>query len=290
MAPPAPGTALCQGSKTSRLLCSLSGCVSPPHPPCFLVSLPGLFLSLQPSLSAPTAQVRCPSAAAVHLYQVPTLLALDGAAPAKLAAASLHHLRLGRLEAPATAQELTAIHGQGCPVALAARGTKDTALGVPVTEVWAGQQVDQVMSCVGLEARALGHQELAVTDPLGVNLCRPLKFFLEDVAHFAERRHDLPARAYLTGTRHAVALALHLHVGQESLGSRRWLPVRPGTPCSTPPMPAGTPAGTAAPQTSCGAGGQDEPKGREDAFKVFLSQANMTQGDPLCWKQAGLHL
>lgn len=268
----APSQAVCLPHAPLCLSLGFSSPCSPPQPP--------------------TAQVCSPSVAAVHLYQVLALLALDGAAPAKFAAASLHHLRLGRLEAPATAQELTAIHGQGCLVALVARGTKDTALGIPVREVWAGQQVDQVMNCVGLEVRALGYQEVAGTNPLGVNLCRPLKFFLEDVAHFPERRHDLPACAYLAGTRHAVALALHIHVGQESLGSRRQLPVRPGTPCSTPPMPAGTPAVTAPPQTSHGAGGQDEPKGRErkeGALKVFLSQANMTQkvilsvGNRLAW-------
>lgn len=161
-----------------------------PHP---------MALSLGCLLLGPRPPPGAPSAAAVHLHPVPALLALDGAAPAKLAAAALHHLGLRGVEAPAAAQELAAIHGRGCPVALSARGTEDPAPGVPVTEIWAGQEVDQVVSCVGLEARALGHQQLAGTHPLWVNLSRPLELLLQDVAHLAEGGHDPPAGTHLAG-------------------------------------------------------------------------------------------
>lgn len=200
-----------------------------------------------------------PSAAPVHLHEMPAPLAPDGAAPAALAAAALHHLRPGREEAPAAAQQLAAVRSQRCPVALAAGGAEDPVPRVPVAEVRAGQQVDQVVSRVGLEARALGHQELAGTDPLRVNLRCPLKLFLEDAAHLAERRHDLPAGAHLAGARHTMALALHLHMGQESLWSRRQLPARPGTPLPTSPMLLLFPQ-----HCTHGAGGKGKNREREE--------------------------
>jgi len=166
--------------------------------------LPGVPPQLSPPRLPRRPPARSPSAAAVHLHDVLALLALDGAAPVKLAAAPLHQLRLGRAEAPAAAQELAAIHGRECPVALAARCAEDPAPGVPVAEVWAVQQVDQVMSCVGLEVRALGDQELAGNDH------HPLELFLEDVAHLAEGRHDLPARVHLAGAQHTVAPCVSL--------------------------------------------------------------------------------
>lgn len=140
--------------------------LSEPCPPTFSPELPVLSRVALSSFSPPRATCPAPfdcsySAAAVHFHQVPALLALHRAAPAKLAAAPLHHLSLGCAKASPTAQQLTAIHGMGCSVTLASRGAKNSAAGIPVAEVWAGHQVDQVMSCVGFETGALGHQELA---------------------------------------------------------------------------------------------------------------------------------
>lgn len=164
----------------SRLSLHLS--LFPPH----AVGLSGLLSS-----SSPTG----PPVAVVHLHQVLALL---------------HHLSLGCTEALAAAQEIAIIHGCRCPVAQVARSAKGPTPGLPVTGVWAGQQINQVMICVRLETIALGHQQLAGTHSLGVNLYYSLKTSPPGRSPTCRRGHDLSACAHLTG--HAMALALHLHV------------------------------------------------------------------------------
>ena len=51
-------------------------------------------------------------------------------------------------------------------------------------------------------------------------LCGAVEAFLEHRADTPEWGHDLPAGSQLTGARDAVALTLHLHIVQNSLGER----------------------------------------------------------------------
>lgn len=157
------------------------------------------------------------SAAPVQLHK------MDGAAPAELAAAALC-LSSWAMWQPCRS---TAARSRPWPASSGCTGPRsaqDALPRVPAAEVRADPQVDQVVSLVGLEETALGQQDVVDTDLLPVNLCYPVRLFLEDIAHVAEGRHDLPAGVHLAGARHAIELALHLHAGQESLWSSRQLP------------------------------------------------------------------
>lgn len=158
------------------------------------------------------------SPAGVHLHHLAALLALDVAAPVELAAAPVHHLHLLGVEAPAAAHELAAVDGLRRLVAVPARRAQHSVFGVVVAEVRAGVQVHQVLVRVRLELGVFGHQDLGGADPPLLHLRGPVELLLDHVPHLPEGGHGLPARLHLARPRHAVTLALHTHVVQDSLG------------------------------------------------------------------------
>lgn len=143
--------------------------------------------------------------------------ALDRAAPVEFAAAPFHNLHFVRVKAAAAAHQLAAVDGLGGLVALPPTGAQHPVLEVMVTEVRTGVQVDEVLVCVWLELGVFGHQHFGGSDLALFDLCGTVEFLLEDVAHFAEGGHGLPAGLELARARHSMALALHPHVVQDSL-------------------------------------------------------------------------
>ena len=142
----------------------------------------------------------------------------------ELAAAALGQLHLRRVEATAAAQQLAAVDGLGRLVARAAPRAQHAAAHVLLAEVRAGFQVHQVLIRVRLELRVARHQGPGGAHAAGLHLRGAVELLLQGVAHLAEGRHGSPARLYLAGARHPVALALHPHVCQDSRGAARARP------------------------------------------------------------------
>lgn len=139
------------------------------------------------------------SPACVQLYNSLALPALDKAAPVEFAAAAFSQLYLSRVEATATAQQLTTIDGLGCLVACAAPCAQHATAYVLLTEIWARLQVHQVLVCMWLELRIAWYQCPGGAHTARLYLSSTVEFLFQCVAHLAEGWHSSPARLYLTG-------------------------------------------------------------------------------------------
>ena len=153
------------------------------------------------------------------LYLSSTRVALDLTAPFKFAVTPFGDLARARLEAPPTAHEFAAVDRLTRLVAQPpARAQRSRSL-VAATEVGRLAQVHQVCGRVLLEGGHFGRQDLIVRSRVVAeyHLGGIVKVLFNACADEAEVGHLVPAGARLAAARHAVTLALDLHVGRDHL-------------------------------------------------------------------------
>lgn len=147
--------------------------------------------------------------------------AADMAAPVEGAVATLGHALCPGLIPTTAAQQLTPIQARGCAVARPCRRAHGAGLAVVRAEVWGFLKINQVHGGGWLVGRVLGLQVpgvgtvggavaplVCVNHPGG-----PVEAVLQEVAHRAEAGQAHPTGANGAGARHAVALALLVHLG-----------------------------------------------------------------------------
>lgn len=157
--------------------------------------------------------MQCPSARAVQ--------AADMAAPVEGAVAALSHALCPGLIPTTAAQQLTSIQARGGAVARPCGRPHGAGLAIVRAEVWRLLKINQVHGGRRLVSRVLGLQVPgvgtvggAVAPFVGVNHSGgPVEAVLQEVAHCAEAGQAHPAGAHGAGARHAVALALLVHLG-----------------------------------------------------------------------------
>lgn len=127
--------------------------------------------------------------------------------------------------------------GGGITIASSARGSGNAVVRVQLTEVWGRCEVHQVSGSGGfhlgvpreqsspgsdasqtdLPEEWLGHVNLSYRGVPARYLRGSVEALLEHNADTPEWRHDFPAGPQLAGARHAMTLALHLHVVKDGL-------------------------------------------------------------------------
>lgn len=138
------------------------------------------------------------------IHDLRALLALDIAAPVKLAMAAFRLHRLKLVVTAAAAHELAAVHALGGLVAQAALRAQRAGALVAHTVVRARVDVDQVLRGRGVEAAVDLDQLAPAVESHGG---RAVILLLEGIAHLSEVRQLQPARLEATRARHSMALA-----------------------------------------------------------------------------------
>lgn len=147
--------------------------------------------------------------------------AADMAAPVEGAVATLSHALCPGLIPTTAAQQLTSIQARGGAVARPCRRPHGAGLAIVRAEVWRLLKINQVHGGRWLVSRVLGLQVPrvgtvggAVAPLVGVNHSGgPVEAVLQEVSYCAEAGQAHPTGAHCAGARHAVALALLVHLG-----------------------------------------------------------------------------
>lgn len=129
-------------------------------------------------------------------------------------------------------------------------GSRDTVLGIQMAEIWRGCKVEEISGSGGFHLGVPWEQgrsgsytsqtdlkgRKSTLDGAGCSsrvfqsaasllyLCGAVKAFLQHNTNPPERRHHLPAGSQLARSRHAMTLALNLHVVEDGLEAQdKWL-------------------------------------------------------------------
>lgn len=147
--------------------------------------------------------------------------AADMAAPVEGAVATLSHALCPGLKPTTAAQQLTTIQARGGAVARPCRRPHGAGLAIVGAKVWRLLKINQVHGgrrlvsrVFGLQVPGVGTVGGAVAPLVGVNHSGgPVEAVLQEVAYCAEAGQAHPTGAHGAGARHAVALALLVHLG-----------------------------------------------------------------------------